>query len=376
MSKTIVVKVGSSTLTGGTLRLSKPNMLEIVRQVAMLHQDGYRVLLVSSGAMAAGRDHLGQQRFPSSLPTKQMLSAVGQGQLMRIYSDMFALYEVKVGQVLVTGDDIRRNRTRYLNTRDTLRALLDHQIVPIINENDTVAVEEIKVGDNDNLSALIATVINADMLLLLTDRDGLYTKDPRQHEDAQHIPTVKRITAELKALAGGDSSSGLGIGGMQTKLQAAELAGQSGITTVIARGTEKDVILRIVAGEALGTYFEPTAPRLESRKRWMLSEPAQGRIVIDTGAARALRTGEASLLPVGIRAVEGEFPRGALVEIVLAEASTESPCLARGQANYDSAELRRLCGVKSNDIEAHLGYHYGDAAVHHDYMVLLHDMQE
>ncbi|MFP4322076.1 MAG: glutamate 5-kinase [Anaerolineales bacterium] len=341
MSKTIVVKVGSSTLTGGTLRLSKPNMLEIVRQVALLHQDGYRVLLVSSGAMAAGRDHLGQQRFPSSLPTKQMLSAVGQGQLMRIYSDMFALYEVKVGQVLVT-----------------------------------VAVEEIKVGDNDNLSALIATVINADMLLLLTDRDGLYTKDPRQHEDAQHIPTVKRITAELKALAGGDSSSGLGIGGMQTKLQAAELAGQSGITTVIARGTEKDVILRIVAGEALGTYFEPTAPRLESRKRWMLSEPAQGRIVIDTGAARALRTGEASLLPVGIRAVEGEFPRGALVEIVLAEASTESPCLARGQANYDSAELRRLCGVKSNDIEAHLGYHYGDAAVHHDYMVLLHDMQE
>ncbi len=369
MTKTLVVKVGSSTLTGGTRHLSKPNMLDIVRQIAELHQAEQRVLLVSSGAIAAGRDHLGHPRLSSAMPVKQMLSAVGQGQLMRIYSDMFALYDVVVGQVLVTGDDIRRNRTRYLNTRDTLRALLDNQIVPIINENDTITVEEIKVGDNDNLSALIATVINADQLLLLTDRDGLYTKDPRQHADAEHIPSVKRITAEIKALAGGDSSSGLGIGGMQTKLQAAELAAQSGIETIIARGTEKDIILRIAAGEPLGTRFTPTAPRLESRKRWILSEPIQGRILVDQGAARALQGGDASLLPVGIRAVEGEFARGALVEIAILD---HPEGLARGQSNYHSDELRRLCGVKSQDIEGLLGYHYGDAAVHHDYMVLLH----
>lgn len=367
MARTVVVKVGSSTLTNGTPRLSKPNMIEIVRQIAALHQRGERILLVSSGAVAAGRDHLGHPKLPSSLPVKQMLSAVGQGQLMHIYSEMFGMYDVQVGQVLVTGDDLLRNRTRYLNTRDTLEMLLDNRIVPIINENDTVAVEEIKVGDNDNLSALVASLINADLLLILTDQGGLYDKDPRRYPDAKLIEVVPRIDDRVRAIASGGSSSGLGIGGMQTKLQAAELAGRSGIETIIAHGMTPDVILRIMNGESLGTRFLPTAPRVESRKRWLLSEPASGTLIIDGGAAKALRSGDASLLPVGIRQVVGDFGRGALVEVC----DQEGIVLARGQVSYGSVELSQLRGVKSHRIEAVLGYTYGDAAIHHDNMALL-----
>lgn len=368
MSQTIVIKVGSSTLTNGTPRLSKPNMLELVRQIAGLHQLGYRVLLVSSGAMAAGREHLGYPKLSTSLPVKQMLCAVGQGQLMQLYSEMFGLYDVRVGQVLITGDDLRRNRNRYLNTRDTLEILLLNRIVPIINENDPVAVDEIKVGDNDNLSARIASMINADLLLLLTDRDGLYDKDPRFNPDAQRINEVTRITPQLKEIASGVSSSGLGTGGMLTKLQAAELANQSGITTLITDGTMKEVILRAVAGESVGTRFLPSARRVESRKRWLLSEPTSGAIIIDAGAAKTLLKGHASLLPVGILRVEGAFRRGAFVDVIDADGLK----LARGQVSYSNDELSQLCGVKSSEIENVLGYTYGDAAIHHDYMALLH----
>lgn len=367
MPKTIVVKVGTSTLTRGTKHLSRPMMLEIVRQIAALHHEGHRMILVTSGAMAAGREQLKQNGFPAFLPVKQMLCAVGQSQLMRLYSDLFALYEVQVGQVLVTGDDLRRHRTRYLNARDTLNTLLAYGIVPIINENDTVAVEEIKVGDNDNLSALIASIINADLLLLLTDRDGLYDKDPRQHPDAQRIEVVVKIDDTIRGSANGTSSSGLGIGGMQTKIQAAELAGRSGIETVIANGAVRDIILRIVEGESLGTRFLPPAPRVESRKRWLLSESPQGKLTIDSGAGKVLLSNGASLLPVGIRQVEGRFPRGAIVAIL----DTNGSKLAHGLTNYDSDELRRLCGVKSDQIETILGYTYGDEAVHRDNLALL-----
>jgi glutamate 5-kinase len=368
MSKTIVVKVGSSTLTNGTLHLSKPNMLELVRQIAMLHNEGHRILLVSSGAVAAGRDHLGHPQLSHSLPIKQMLAAVGQGQLMQLYSQMFNMYSVYVGQVLVTGDSLQRHRARYLNTRDTLEMLLDNRIVPIINENDTVAVDEIKVGDNDNLSALVASLVNADLLLLLTDRDGIYDKDPRQYPDARHIPQISRIDEAIQAIAKRASSSGLGIGGMRTKLQAAETAGRSGIETVIAHGSAHDVILRVVAGEAgLGTRILPTAPRVESRKRWLLSEPPAGLLIVDDGAAKVLLTGEASLLPVGLKRVEGEFRRGALVEVQ----DQKGHDLARGQVSYDSGELSQICGVKSGEIESILGYTYGDAAIHRDNLALL-----
>lgn len=366
MAKTIVVKVGTSTLTRGTPRLSKPTIIELVRQIVSLHQAGHRVLLVSSGAMAAGKDHLGHPKLPTALPVKQMLSAIGQGQLMQIYSDLFGLYGVKVGQILVTREDLLRHRTRYLNARDTLDMLLANSIVPIINENDTVAVDEIKIGDNDNLSALIASLINADLLILLTDREGLFDKDPSEFPDAQRIVTVKQIDDDLRAMAGGPKS-GLGTGGMQTKLQAAELAGRSGTETIIAQGTMPDVILRIMDGEEIGTRFLPTAPRVESRKRWLLAEPISGQLVVDDGAANVLRQGAASLLPVGITHVEGDFVRGSLVG-VCDSAGIE---FAHGLANYSSVELTQLCGVKSRHIEATLGYSYGDEAIHRDNFVLL-----
>ncbi|MBZ0307264.1 MAG: glutamate 5-kinase [Anaerolineae bacterium] len=367
MPKTIVVKIGTSTLTQGTKHLSRPMMLEIVRQLATLHHEGHHMILVTSGAMAAGRELLKQNGFPAFLPVKQMLCAVGQSQLMRLYTDLFALYDVQVGQVLITGDDLRRHRTRYLNARDTLNTLLVYGIVPIINENDTVAVEEIKVGDNDNLSALIASIINADLLLLLTDCDGLYDKDPRQHPDARRMEVVIKIDDTIRGSANGTSSSGLGIGGMQTKIQAAELAGRSGIETVIANGSTRDIILRIVEGESLGTRFLPPAPRVESRKRWLLSEPPQGKLTIDSGAGRVLLSNGASLLPVGVRQVEGHFSRGAIVAILDASGTK----MAHGLTNYDSEELRRLCGMKSDRIEAILGYTYGDEAVHRDNLALL-----
>jgi len=365
--KTIVIKIGSSTLTDGTLRLSKPRMLDIVRQIATLHHEGHRVLLVSSGAQAAGSDHLGHPELPNSLPVRQMLSAVGQGQLMHIYSTMFGMYDVLVGQVLVTGEDLRRNRTRYLNSRDTLDMLLDNNIVPIINENDTVVVDEIKVGDNDNISALVAALINADMLLLLTDSDGLYNKNPHTSTDARKISVVETVTDGIKDMASSNSSSGLGRGGMWTKIQAAEFAAHNGIMTVIASGKTTDIIIRLTHGEEndLGTVFLPTARRVESRKRYLISEQSHGVIIVDEGAAKALRT--ASLLPIGIKAVKGDFERG---ELVTVEDLTGKP-LARGQVNYNSQDLSRLCGIKSSQIEAVLGYSHGNAAIHHDNMALL-----
>ncbi|NJL53980.1 glutamate 5-kinase [bacterium] len=370
--KTIVVKVGTSTLTQGKPYLSRPSILELVRQLAAVQSMGYRVLLVSSGAMAAGREVLSGQTLSSALPTKQMLCAIGQGQLMRLYSDLFGLYGVRVGQVLVTGEDLLRHRTRYLNARDTLNMLLEYQTIPIINENDTLAVDEIKVGDNDNLSALIASLINADLLLILTDRDGLYNKDPRRYPDAHPIEVVHRLDAQIQAMASGVSSSGQGIGGMATKLQAAEVAGRSGIETVIANGSTRDVILRIVQGEALGTRFAPTAPRVESRKRWLLSELPQGVVQVDEGATAALRQRAASLLPVGIRNVEGQFPRGAVVLV----RDLAGQKVAHGLVNYGAEELVRLCGVKSDQIETTLGYSYGTEAIHRDNMAIFKEVPD
>lgn len=367
MKQTIVVKVGTSTLTQGTSHLSKPSMVEIVRQIAMLHHQGYRVLLVSSGAMAAGREKLGQTFLPASMPVKQMLSAIGQGHLMRIYSDLFSLYDVQVGQVLITGDDVMRHRGRYLNARDTLEMLLTYHVLPIINENDTVAVDEIKVGDNDNLSALIASLINADLLILLTDRDGVYNKDPQRYPDAEKLEVITAITDEVRSIGGAVSSSGLGTGGMQTKLQAAEVAGRSGIETIIANGSQQDVLLRLIAGENLGTRIQPQTPRVESRKRWLLAEPPTGTLMIDAGAIRALRMGDASLLPIGIKQVKGQFERGALVAIE----DMQNSRIAHGLSNYNSQELVKICGLHSEQIEATLGYTYGEVAIHRDNLALL-----
>jgi glutamate 5-kinase len=361
--KTIVVKVGTSTLTGGTPRLSRPHMLDLIRQIVALHAGGDRVVLVSSGAIAAGRERLDHPNLPNHLPAKQMLSAVGQGHLMQVYSLLFDLYDVQIGQVLLTHSDLS-HRTRYLNARETLSTLLDYGIVPIVNENDTVAVEEIKVGDNDNLSAQIAVLLNAALLVILTDQDGLYDRDPRL-EGAKLISRVDQIDDQIRTLAG-MSVSGLGVGGMATKIQAAQLATRSGIRVVIANGRAPDVLTRLAAGESIGTQFVPAFGHIESRKRWLLAERAQGTLIVDSGAARVLREQGASLLPVGIRTIRREFERGAVVVVMDEHAQT----IGQGLVNYTSAELERLRGHRSDEISDILGYTYGDEAIHRDNMVL------
>ena len=363
--QTIIIKLGTSTLTGGTSYLSRPNMLDVIRQIAQLRADGYRVVVVSSGAMAAGRELLQDPQLPNYLPAKQMLSAVGQSYLMQVYTTLFGLYDIQIGQILLTHADLG-DRTRYLNARNTLITMLEHDIVPIVNENDTVAVEEIKVGDNDNLSALIAVLIDADWLFLLTDQNGLYDKDPRRHADAQLIHRVTQIDEQLWQLAG-ESGTKLGTGGMLTKIQAAQLATRSGTRTVIAHGSTPDIVPRILNGETLGTVFEPLVSQLESRKRWLLAERPLGTVMIDAGAAQVLCHEGASLLPVGIKQIDGEFQRGDVLLIT----DMEGTALAHGLSNYHHHELAQLLGRQSTQINDILGYTYGPAAAHRDNLVLL-----
>lgn len=362
--QTIIVKLGTSTLTGGTSRLSRPQLVEIIRQISALKADGHRMVLVSSGAIAAGREVLDNPTLPDHLPTKQMLSAVGQGYLMQVYSALFGLYDIHIGQVLLTHGDIS-HRTRYLNARDTLNTLLDYGIVPVVNENDTVAVDEIKVGDNDTLSAKIAVLLNAALLIILTDQNGLYDRDPRIDPQAELIPQVDVVDDHIKELAGG-SGSGLGVGGMATKVHAAQLATRSGTRVVIAKGEVPDILLRIVAGEQVGTTFLPAVGHIESRKRWLLAERPQGHIRVDSGAVAVLRRQGASLLPVGVRQVRNRFSRGA---VVLVEDETGHP-VAHGLVNYTSAELDRLKGHHTHEIVGILGYTYGDEVIHRDNLVL------
>jgi len=361
----IVVKLGTSVLTNGTAQLNRQKMLEIVQQIAHLHQQRLEVIVVSSGAQAAGRERLGFPDLEKSLPAKQMLSAVGQGHLMHIYSELFEIFEITVGQVLLTRGDLD-HRTRYLNARDTLLTLIDRRIIPIINENDATATEEIRVGDNDNLSAMVANVVEADLLVILTDQPGVYTDDPRRNHDASLIRQLERVDDAAMALAGG-AGTPEGTGGMATKLQAAQFASRSGVTTVIAGGREPDVLKRVVDGEEIGTRIEAVTDHLESRKRWLLTEKPRGVVRVDVGAARMLRTSGASLLPVGMTQVDGDFKRGESLLI----SGPDGVGIAHGISSYDSDDLRQLCGVRSNRISAILGYSYGDAVIHRNNMVLL-----
>lgn len=364
-TKRLVIKLGTSVLTDGTRRLSQRRMLELARQIAHLYDGGYQMVIVSSGAIAAGRQALDYPELHPSLPAKQMLAAVGQGRLIQLYSELFSLFDIIVGQVLLTRGDIA-NRTGYLNARDTLLTLLDHRILPIVNENDTVATDEIRVGDNDNLSALVANLVDADLLILLTDQNGLYTADPRTHPDAELIPLVARIDETTWAQAGG-TTSGLGTGGMVTKLQAAELAARSGTETIIAPGALRDVLTLIAHGEPIGTRFLAQTTFVESCKRWLISEKAQGMLIVDDGAADRLRNGGASLLPVGISSVEGDFERGSPVYVATADGQP----FALGLINYDADETGQLVRVQSRAITEKLGYTYGDEIIHRDNLILL-----
>ncbi len=365
--ETLVVKVGTSALTAGAGTINPRRTLELVRQIAVIMERGVRVALVTSGAIAAGRELPAAARFGRDIPAKQMLSAIGQPRLMHLYTDLFRLFEIDAAQVLLTRGDFT-HRPRYLNARDTLTGLLDHGFVPVINENDAVSTDEIRLGDNDNLSAYVSNLINADLLVMLTDQPGLFSTDPRKDPQAKLIPVVERIDDDLWDKAGGSGTS-QGTGGMITKLQAAQLATRSGTTVVIAQGARPGVLLDVLGpeGHSLGTWFEAQVSHIESRKRWMVSEQSQGRITVDNGAARKLREGGASLLPVGMTAVSGTFERGVVVSVV--GASGEE--VARGLVNYAADDLSRLCRVKSAQIEALLGYTYGDEVIHRDHLVLI-----
>lgn len=268
-SQTLVVKLGTSVLTGGSRRLNRAHIVELVRQCAQQHAAGHRIVIVTSGAIAAGREHLGYPELPPTIATKQLLAAVGQSRLIQLWEQLFSIYGIHVGQMLLTRADLE-DRERFLNARDTMRALLDNHIVPVINENDAVATAEIKVGDNDNLSALAAMLADADKLLLLTDQAGLFTADPRSNPDAELIREVQGVTDELRQIAGG-SVSGLGTGGMSTKLQAADVACRSGIDVIIAAGNRTGVIADVINDVSVGTRFHALETPLESRKRWILA---------------------------------------------------------------------------------------------------------
>lgn len=362
----IVVKVGTSTLTAGTRRLSPPRMVSLVRQLAQLHLAGHSVVLVSSGAQQAGRERLGYPEESKSIPFKQMLAAVGQGRLMHLWEQYFDIYDLVVAQVLMTREDVE-DRRRYLNLRDTFESLLQRAIVPIVNENDAVATDEIKVGENDSLAAMVANAIEADLLILLTDRDGVYTADPDLSAEARLIPHVESIDASLYAMAKG-SHSGLGTGGMYTKILAADLATRSGTHVVVANGNREDVVEGVLAGTVPCTWFGSQITPAEGRKRWLLAQTATaGSVVVDAGAKRALIHDGRSLLPVGIVRWEGAFRRGEAISI----RDTADHEIARGLAAYDADDLARIAGKQSGEVTEILGYHYGNAFVHRDKLVVL-----
>lgn len=354
----MVVKVGTSTLTQGTNKLSRRYMLELVQQLVQLQAQGIEVVLVSSGAITAGKELLNFPTIERSLPAKQMFSSIGQVKLMQTWSELFAIYGLNVGQVLLTRDDLS-NRKRYLNARDTLHCLLKHNVLPIINENDTVATQEIRVGDNDNLAALVANLIEADLVVLLTDQEGLFTADPRSNKDAKLIPVVQKIDESIFALAGGSSTS-FGTGGMTTKVEAAKVASQSGTRTVIASSARQNVLIDLVQGKEIGTLFIEEITARESRKRWILSDKRRGVIHVDDGAAEKITHHGASLLSSGILKTDQDFDRGSTVEI----ASQAGSPIAVGIANYGSQEIQKLIGKHSGMIEEILGYSYGPEIIH------------
>lgn len=365
----VVAKFGTNVLTAGTARLDLEVMAALVGQVARLHQRGVELIVVTSGAIAAGRHRLGLKGDRKEMAFRQVLAAVGQTDLMEAYQELFAWHDITIAQTLLTRRDLS-DRQGYLNARNTLLAMLELRVVPIINENDVVAVEEIegaKIGDNDNLSALVANLVDADLLVLLTDQNGLYTADPRIDPKAKLIERVEKIDANIEALAAG-TSSGTGVGGMATKLQAARLATGGGTDLVIAAGDEPEVLVRLASGESVGTLFPSTADRMESRKRWMLAGLAvKGTIVVDAGAAKVLRGDKKSLLPAGVQDVRGKFSRGDAVDVVDADGHR----VACGIANYDSEEVLRIRGIRSDRIEEVLGHNYGGEVVHRDNMVSL-----
>lgn len=364
--KRVVIKIGSQVLTDANGVLDLNVFQQICDDIAILRNKGLQVLVVSSGAVAAGRSALGIIEKPATIPHKQAAAAIGQTRLMQAYERALAPHGFKAAQVLLTSEDLE-SRQRFLNARATLDALLGFGIIPIINENDTVVVDEIKFGDNDNLSALVTNVAEAHLLLILTDVKGFFSADPRVNPAAVLVPVVRGITREVERAAGG-SCSGVGTGGMSTKVAAAKKAGKNGIPTIMAPGKQKGIIAAALQGKEVGTLFLPLDGGVNRRKHWIAYNlrPA-GRIIVDNGARDVLLKKGKSLLPSGVVRVEGRFERGACVRVC----GSDEQEFARGLSDYSSSEIDILAGHKSSEIEALLGYRYADVIMHRDNMVVL-----
>lgn len=364
-SLTLVVKIGTSSLTKSTGQLAISVIATLVETLSDLQNKGHRVVLVSSGAVGVGCARLGMTERPKTIAMKQAIAAVGQGRLMRVYDDFFTSTGQPIAQVLLTRTDLVQ-RSRYVNSYRTFRQLLQLGIIPIVNENDTVAVDELKFGDNDTLSAQVASLISADWLFLLTDVDRLYSADPRYHPDAQPIHLVDRID-ELEDLQVGDRGSQWGTGGMVTKIEAARIAANAGVRTVITDGQHPGNLIKILAGESLGTQFAPRPLATNARKRWIAHSliPA-GKLYLDTGAVRAIQKAGKSLLAAGIAEIEGEFEQQAAVQLCTVQGQE----IARGIVNYSHIELGKILGHHSEDIPKILGYEGADTVVHRNNLVI------
>ena len=365
-SRRVVVKVGSAVLTGED-GLDQPVMENLAREIAFLGKSGKEVLLVSSGAVAAGKKRLGLQSSRKlELKEKQGAAAIGQSRLMRFYEDIFDRLGHKVAQVLLTHDDLS-NRNRYLNVRNTILTLLEWKIIPIINENDTVSVEELRFGDNDTLGALITNLIEADLFICLTDVDGLYTGNPHEDSGARPVYTVAKVDKKVEAMAG-NVVGALGTGGMQSKIQAARMVSARGGSSFIGSGRTKGVVQQLLACEPVGTFFLPQAEKMQSRKHWIayVLRP-QGSLVLDQGACKALMKGGKSLLPSGIIEVQGNFRVGAAVQCL----DEQGKAIATGLSNYSANDLDRIKGLKTGEIEKTLGYKDSDEVIHRDNLVIL-----
>lgn len=364
-----MVKLGTTLITDGTNRLDLETMASVVGQIARLQRGGCEMLLVSSGAVAAGRHLLDPTGQVRNVLMRQALAAIGQGRLMHAYEQLFDWHDVRVAQTLLTRKDLS-DRMGYLNIRNTLLGLIQYKVVPIINENDVVSVDELEgdvIGDNDTLSAMVANIVDADLLVILGQTDGLFTGDPNLDPDARLIRKVSSFTDEIESLAG-PSFDARGRGGMSAKLNAARLATTSGVDTIFANGSIQDVVPRLVSGESLGTYFPTAANRMESRKRYMLSQIRESDVIlVDNGAVHALVEGNKSLLPAGIVDTRGDFKRG---DVVLVE-DTDKNRIACGISGYNSHDVHKIRRLRSDRIGQTLGYHYGDEVIHRDNLVLL-----
>ncbi|WP_018702391.1 MULTISPECIES: glutamate 5-kinase [Sporomusaceae] len=362
----IVVKVGTSTLTHETGKLNFFRIERLVRELSDLVNQGKEIVLVSSGAVGAGMERLGLTEKPKTIPEKQAAAAVGQGVLLHVYEKIFAEYGQTVGQVLLTREDSVK-RSRYVNSRNTLLQLLAMGVIPIINENDAVAVDELKIGDNDTLSAMVGTIVDADLIIILSDVDGVYTANPQTNPEAKLLSEIAEITPEIDELAGGPGTM-RGTGGMYTKIQAAKIAVNAGIALVIASGTQDGVVREILTGQDVGTLFPSKHNRLQVRKSWLaFGARIAGDVQVDSGCAKAIVKTGSSLLAAGIVKVQGDFEQGKTIRIL----DTNGRELARGLSNYSSGEIERIRGKHTDEISSVLGYKTTDEVVHRDHLVLM-----